>query len=768
MIKIVGKFGAHLIKHPKALFSLIPAFCPPKSILYQQVGPKLHSSSPRITGLSNDDWDDYLARFSVSSDSDPLRIMCINRYFAVLTTTGSVILYHTETCEEANIFTHKERVTAMCFNHDGDKMVTYSLRKTIVWSLATAKPICSVNNQSKARALAISFLGDSDDEIIVCLNNSEFRRISLFYPENGWEPFRGVLRHDPSEFQRNNSPRVADFSPDGTQVALAYRGLPLQVWALNETRPHLLGICEREGDKGKSRQGHQANYTDVQNICWNPVTGHILGTFNDGCVFKWHPSETSSQVSTSLAVHIRCAPEGDFFVTGSMDGTLRIWDFHHFALIYQLSCSTTITDLAIDSSTRRIHDLRDNFCSVWEPNALIRLAEEGEKSSDTLSTKESSTLVSLASESSSEVQEPITALSVENKSLYYCRGDQDGVLKIFTKNGTQLVKTSVSTPMAIENLAWSEDGSFIATADLARRISINSFYSEAKNYRLEETFEIKEDDPIDQLLWNLESDLLLVSTKGGTSIWSVKTRKRIVNISEGSASYRWINHPLEKELVIGFAADHVRICQWSDMTTLSRQQFERTTLDNALKALSLNSLRRDFTYASAMEVSKNDYSVTRVFMTPDARHALLEISGTATTRTNRRRNKQSMLLPMADIMKLEMPSLSENTTTQASHIAPTALLQPEIFSRIEIPLGFLATDAARQRQRALSTQSRSSTTADLSYVNSDSTGASRSGFLGMHVDVERERRLQRTSQTAFLLTTGLAEYGESRVGDREE
>ncbi|KAL2005423.1 hypothetical protein VTN00DRAFT_2634 [Thermoascus crustaceus] len=591
---------------------------------------------------------------------------------------------------------------------------------TIVWSLATAKPICSVNNQSKARALAISFLGDSDDEVIVCLDNSEFRRMCLSYPENGWEPFQGVLRDDPSEFQRNNSPRVVDFSPDGTQVALAYRGLPLRVWALNEIRPHPLGICEREGDKGKSRQGLQANYTDVQNICWNPVTGHILGIFNDGCVFKWHPSETNSLVSTSLAVHIRCAPEGDFFVTGSGDGTLRIWDFHHFALIYQLSCSTPITDLAIDPSTRRIHDLRDNFCSVWEPNALIRLAEEDERSSDTLSTKESSTLVSLASESSAEVQEPIIALSVDNNSLYYCTGDQDGVLTVFTDNGTRLVKTS-ATLMAIENLAWSEDGAFLATADLARRISVRRFYSKVKNYHLEETFNIKEDDSVDQLLWNLESDLLLVSTKRGTSIWSVKTRKKIVAISEESASYRWTNHPLEKDLVVGFATDHVRICQWSDMTTLARQQFEQTTLNNALKALSLNSVMRDFTYATAMEVSKNDHSVTKVSMTPDARHALLEISETATTRTNRRKNKQFVLLPMADIMEPEMLLFSKNTNIQASHIAPTALLQPEIFSRIEIQLGFLATDATRQRQRALSTLSRSSTTADLSYVSSDLT-----------------------------------------------
>ncbi|KAL2221578.1 hypothetical protein M432DRAFT_587555 [Thermoascus aurantiacus ATCC 26904] len=717
LVKIVGKFGAHLIKHPKALFVSIPAFCPPKSILYQQVGSKLHSA-PQIRGLSNDDWDDCLARFSVGSDIEPLRIMCVNRYFAVLTTNGSVILYHSETCEEANIFQHKERVIAMCFSNNGDKMATYSLSKTIIWSLTTAKATCSVDNQRKARALAISFLGNSDDTLIACLDNSEFRWMSLAYPENGWKPFQGVLRHDPSEFQRNNSPRAVDFSPDGTQVALAYRGLPLSVWALDEPRPRLLGRCEREGDKGKSRQSLQANYTDVQKICWNPATGHILGIFNDGCVFKWHPSETSIQVSTSLAVHIRCSPEGDFFVTGSGDGTLRIWDFDHFALIYQLYCSTPITDLAIGLNTGRILDLRDNFCSVWEPNILLRLAEEDEKASDTLSGKESSTLVSLASESSAEMQEPITALAVDNNSLYYCTGDQDGVFKLFTSDGTQLMKTP-PTLMAIENIAWSEDGALLATADLTRRISIMSSHQKETKDHLKELLVIKEDDSICQLLWNLESDLLLVSTTKGTSIWSVKTTKRIAAPFEGSASYYWINHPLEKTSVVGFATDHIRICQWSDMKTVTHQRFDRTTLDKALQVLSLSSARSDPTYPSAMDISQNGYSVTKVFMAPDARHALFEIAAPVTTKTNRRKNKQLMLLPMADLLRFEIQSTPKNT----AEAAPTSLtlLQPDILSRIEIPLGFLISDATRQRHKSFSTQRRPSTPPDISYASSEST-----------------------------------------------
>ncbi|KKA20198.1 hypothetical protein T310_5767 [Rasamsonia emersonii CBS 393.64] len=267
------------------------SFCPPKSILYQQATPKLGSFAPTVTGLSNDDWGDCQARFTVPSDSHPLRIM------------------------------------------------------PIVWRVSTSEVICSVDNQNNAKAMAVSFLGESDSNIIACLDNSEFWWMSPECSEDGWKPFPVVLRDDSYEFQRSNSPRVVDFSPDRSKVALAYRGLPLSVWALDEP-------------------GH-ASWADANEKATKAKT-------------------VKAVLETILMYRI---PNGDFFVTGGSDGTLRIWDFHHFALVYQLFFSTPITDLAIDPVAKRVHDLRDNFCTVWEQNALIRLTDDDENASDQLSSR---------------------------------------------------------------------------------------------------------------------------------------------------------------------------------------------------------------------------------------------------------------------------------------------------------------------------------------------------------------------------------------------
>jgi hypothetical protein len=56
------------------------------------------------------------------------------------------------------------------------------------------------------------------------------------------------------------------------------------------------------------------------------MTDHILGVLNDGYVFKWHPLEGEYQESnTPVGVgNVKCSPDGKFFITSSVNGTLRI------------------------------------------------------------------------------------------------------------------------------------------------------------------------------------------------------------------------------------------------------------------------------------------------------------------------------------------------------------------------------------------------------------------------------------------------------------
>ena len=42
---------------------------------------------------------------------------------------------------------------------------------------------------------------------------------------------------------------------------------------------------------------------------------------------------------------IASSPEGKFLATGDSNGTIRIYNFNHFSLFYQLSCENMINDI---------------------------------------------------------------------------------------------------------------------------------------------------------------------------------------------------------------------------------------------------------------------------------------------------------------------------------------------------------------------------------------------------------------------------------------
>ena len=86
--------------------------------------------------------------------------------------------------------------------------------------------------------------------------------------------------------------------------------------------------------------------TDARKMCWNPITGHILGIYNDGCIFKWHPFEDSYGLSNLGASDIECSADGKLLVTASANGMLRIFDFFYFTPVYQLSYATSVISLA--------------------------------------------------------------------------------------------------------------------------------------------------------------------------------------------------------------------------------------------------------------------------------------------------------------------------------------------------------------------------------------------------------------------------------------
>ncbi|KAL8901138.1 MAG: hypothetical protein Q9207_005354, partial [Kuettlingeria erythrocarpa] len=571
LVKIIGKFGAQLVRHPNCIRTLVPSFCPTTSIISQQFRRNRATGSITVTGFSQQHWDDCLSKFLVGRDCQPLKITCMDRHFVILTSDGTLRLFDTNTGQPWHNIVHGERILNFKFSASYERCVTYGFRETKVWLVKGKRQLCSIKNPTHARALDVVFSGH-ESALISCSDDKSIRRCLLDNSAPEWHVIEGDRHFDSTANKTYNSPRRIAFNALGTQVAVAFRGFPLLVWDVEDSL--IIGRCVRDSDRNKNRQDLSS---DVGPICWNPLTGHILGLYKDGCIFKWHPLESYSQEVRGVETEIHCSPDGALFLTSDSDGVLKVWNFHHLTTIYQLSCHSPVTDMALSADGRRIYDIRDSFCNIWEPNALIRLAEADEKSSETSSTTEVSTQISMASEGSLELSEPLTALAIGPRTSVYCSGDNVGVVHLGGSNteaGCRIAKGF----MPVEQIVWSGNEDYLATADLGGRLNVRlreppSDPIAPANYPL--LFEAKTGHGLRQILFSSSAEHLFIVTVAFIELWSLERKSMMVTKPNTSPHSRWITHPANANLLMQFTFANVRYWQWSDLAELAHFDFSR-------------------------------------------------------------------------------------------------------------------------------------------------------------------------------------------------
>ncbi|KAI4124107.1 MAG: hypothetical protein LQ338_004979 [Usnochroma carphineum] len=621
LVKIIGKFGAQLMRHPKSIYTLVPTFCPKTTMIFQRCKDTRASHSITVTG-SHQKWDDCLSKFYVGRDCQSLKITCMDRYFLILTSDGILRLYETSTSQPWQRIVHGERILCFRFSASHEKCVTYGLRETKIWLVKQRRQLHSIANPPRAKALDVAFRND-DSAIVSCSDDKRIRRCELGDTEPTWHIVDGDRAFDSTNSNSYNSPRRVAFNAAGTQVAVSFRGFPLLVWDVEIGE--IIGRCERASDRNKNRQDL---YTDVGPICWNSVTGHVLGLYNDGCVFKWHPLESSSHEARSSETGISCSPHGALFVTSNSEGMLKVWNFYHLAIIYQLSCHSPVTDMALSPDGRRIYDLRESFCNVWEPNALIRMAEADERSSETSSTMAGSTQLSLASEGPAEASEPLTALAVGPQTSCYCSGDDVGVVRLSCSNGGTPSRVSQGF-MPVDYIVWSDDEHYLATADLGGRLNVRLKVPSGDSNlvaRYPLLFEAKTGNSLRQILFSHSAEYLLIATTGFTELWSLKTKNMLNTRPNTSPSSRWINHPSESSLLVQCTLADVRLLQWSDLVEVACLPLEHKFPEAVPESESESDPSRR--PSSSFPLSRNeDYdAVDEVFVSSTGSHLLIQIS----------------------------------------------------------------------------------------------------------------------------------------------
>ncbi|KAI0865949.1 hypothetical protein F4860DRAFT_458305 [Xylaria cubensis] len=618
LLKITAKFGSHLSQNPETIYTCIPSLSPENSIIFQNFSKK-PAVSISLSGLSNMDWDDCLARVSSGTDQ-ALHVTVSSEFLAVASGfsngRATIRFWGTVIYQEFPGLILNEPICSISFSKTGLLFACYGLDHTFVWNVADRSVLVKVESPRRERAMALEFATD-DSFIIIATNLRRVYRLDLKMKNPSWTTFDSALLKENflPEGAFINSPSSLAFNEDFTQLAVAYRGFPLAIWSLDP--PKVLARSKRKQKQGQTTSN---TWTGVNRVVWHPFNGQVLGIYRDGNIFKWGPSDNShvevKQELDATPSEIRCSYNGAVFATSDVRGSVKIYDYSQMVLIYKLMSDDIINSIAFSPDSQRFYDLRGSYCNVWEPNCLLRTVEAGmPEDSESIYSSEpdrrgsvftdlendeddvrSTSLTLYASEAQVENRLTITEVAT-------CFGDQqlcayakdEGIVEIYDMSrNLRHVIAQTTFGMGVHNITLSRRGNCIAYSTQDDFVYVKTFelLSDPGKIQIEEAYSAKHTfsrGSINQLLIDCTSAHVLVC--GEDRLQIVHFTKGIViaevNIEPTEQLARWETHPADSELLLAFTAGSVRAYSWRNLELKYTIPVEITNTNDSIPASSL-------------------------------------------------------------------------------------------------------------------------------------------------------------------------------------
>jgi WD40 repeat protein/competence protein ComGF len=591
LVKIVGRFGRNMVAHPQAIYRLIPPFCPHESVTYRQFGQK-ESRSLSVSGFEAQSWDDCLGRISLEPGSFSSSVQTGGKRLAILRLSGRVnkiAVYDTSTFEKSHQISHPERVLRMRLNATGNLLATYGYSTTRIWDVSSGDCLQSVTNPSgRPWPHAISFT-NGDNVLLVGFSDKRLRSLILGYgPDHGseWE-----LVADFGEEQRKgtivNDPTCIALSPEADQIVFGYRGYPVTLWEVYGPTP--VAECARTLDCASSSNTTAVqSWGEVTQLLWHPSTGEVFGLYLEGVVFKWQPFEGDVKEVMTGANKLALNRDGSLCATGDANGTMKVFSTGGFDLLYQLTSEDPILDLNFSTDYKRLYDVRGTYANVWEPNTLVRLANNTEVMERSTDTSDSDPFVRTSSnpEYSSGKVDGVTAIGMQSAGPLYCYGTEDGAVELCEPHHGKVkhLQKPISY-MSIEHIAWAENDKLLAHVDIGGKLIIRSVEAtstsrdgrQRQGWVVEtvvDTLIASQTGGVEQLLFRSGNHELLVYTASkllALSISDLTIRESpLINLTH---TLRWIRHPSSRHHLLAFGTDSLLVYNWNTLEQVSAIPF---------------------------------------------------------------------------------------------------------------------------------------------------------------------------------------------------
>jgi WD40 repeat protein len=575
-IHVVGKFGRNLVQSPSSIYRLIPPLCPRLSMISATYGCS-DDKSLSIAGLASEGWGDCLASVTVGDDENheiASKVLATDAYFLTLiSTTGTVIIWHAETCEEARRIHHNEYVPMIALNRSGTRLATAGISTYRIWDISTGKDLCCLTKQPEGLTMAIAF-GPTDSQLLVGLDDCSVTQYDL---ENSSILSRFEAQGSLQEL--HGCPSIMVISPDLTKVAIAWRGKPLLIWELTEPLP--LHKCRVSGSSDP------LNAPEL--VKWQSDGNSILILCLSSKIVEWdlyNEEQTEYGKYHDIAAReMTVSADGNFLLTSDNVGTMSVWTFPRLQLIYRLlNGNEFIRDLTFSPNGQRFYDTRESMCNVWEPDALVRPDEQDLEETSSIAESYAATEAVVSHDESSRNQ--VTAFAVGPDDGYYCCGKEDGSVMVYeSTEGKKLRKVcNHAATSSVISLAWSQSGRYIVSSDDSGRVlSKRLELKEGGKWAVFPGMDIRISEAVKQFVFSNDEKLLLISTSSKDLVWDLKGKKEICAQGHQQKEGRWIADHMNPEMLLWIDCEKVCSYTWN---TLKRSETDSSPASGTVNTAS--------------------------------------------------------------------------------------------------------------------------------------------------------------------------------------
>lgn len=567
LLKILTRFGTSLYDVPNSIYTSVAPFCPTSSSMHKQFA-KHASASLTVSGLP-EHWDECLARLPGMAPSG--LVFYTAHHLAIHNDSDLVLVWDTTAFRHISTLKHGEEIDNLCFSAQGDKCATYGRRTTRIWDPRTGKLLGSFDNHIEMQPMAMQLVDDGNT-LIMASNRYFMLRASL----SGNAPWSWDLKNpvmildNPGVMEGNflNAPYGMELSPDGSRLAIIWKGHPLTVWSITASK-----VLHRLNP-------HTRSDPFVTYMSWHPGGDEILGLLVNGLIFKLNIVDGFYKEYSCPGLwpsRITCSPDGRTYSICENGGTVLIFNYATSALLYQLTLEDTICGFSYSHDGRRFCDLRDGFCSVWEPDALSRL----DRATDAEYDGADQSLQTLSTESIDEVVS-LDIMAMIPGSRIVCVGDRNGRIDLFYYNVSKRIhrKPPISES-PLDQIIWSEDGSRLMYSQMGGFLGLLSITKTPKGFKAGrvESLQVRSDEtgPTDQIMFFRDAKSILVAFGSSAHVWCLESREKKFEAQFESSGRRWIVHPHLQEHLLSFTTERVYLHRQDELTEVCSWEWKNNT-----------------------------------------------------------------------------------------------------------------------------------------------------------------------------------------------